>query len=115
MFNKAEMMIEKQKHNNSTETAILPMQCYKPLHFAELFELHFLNDIFKTSLDNNIRDRYEVSMPEIDYWINTLGLNLSNDFDNAGQKFKTKLFYHLKNKGWKPTKIKGRWSKTVFL
>lgn len=28
MFNKAQMMIEEQKLNNSTETAILPMQCY---------------------------------------------------------------------------------------
>jgi site-specific DNA-methyltransferase (adenine-specific) len=28
MFNKAQKMIEEQKPNNSTETAILPMQCY---------------------------------------------------------------------------------------
>jgi len=28
MFNTAQMMIEEQKLNNSTETAILPMQCY---------------------------------------------------------------------------------------
>ena len=28
MFNTAQMMIEEQKPNNSTETAILPMQCY---------------------------------------------------------------------------------------
>jgi len=28
MFNKAQMMIEKQKPNNITETAIFPMQCY---------------------------------------------------------------------------------------
>lgn len=28
MFNTAQMIIEEQKHNNSTETAILPMQCY---------------------------------------------------------------------------------------
>lgn len=28
MFNKLQMMIEEQKPNNSTETAILPMQCY---------------------------------------------------------------------------------------
>ena len=31
MFNKAQKMIEEQKPNNSTETAILPMQCYVPL------------------------------------------------------------------------------------
>ena len=30
MFNKAQKMIEEQKPNNSTETAILPMQCYVP-------------------------------------------------------------------------------------
>ena len=29
MFNKAQKMIEEQKPNNSTETAILPMQCYQ--------------------------------------------------------------------------------------
>ena len=28
MFNKAQNMIEEQNPNNSTETAILPMQCY---------------------------------------------------------------------------------------
>jgi len=28
MFNKVQKMIEEQKPNNSTETAILPMQCY---------------------------------------------------------------------------------------
>jgi len=28
MFNKPKMMIEEQKPNKSTETAILPMQCY---------------------------------------------------------------------------------------
>ena len=31
MFNKAQMMIEEQKLNESTETAILPMQCYTPV------------------------------------------------------------------------------------
>lgn len=30
IFNTAQMMIEEQKPNNSTETAILPMQCYVP-------------------------------------------------------------------------------------
>ena len=30
MFNTAQKMIEEQKPNNSTETAILPMQCYVP-------------------------------------------------------------------------------------
>ena len=30
IFNKAQKMIEEQKPNNSTETAILPMQCYVP-------------------------------------------------------------------------------------
>ena len=28
MFNKVQKMIEEQKLNNSTETAILPIQCY---------------------------------------------------------------------------------------
>lgn len=36
MFNKAQKMIEEQKPNNSTETAILPMQCYVPLIFLDI-------------------------------------------------------------------------------
>lgn len=84
------------------------------LKYTELFELYFLSDKYKTSSNNSLRDRYEVCMVDIDFWINSLGLELSNDFDNASQKFKNKLFYQLKKKGWKPTKIKGRWSKTIY-
>ncbi len=39
MINKAQMMIEEQKPNNSTETAILPMQCYMPLRFTNDLEI----------------------------------------------------------------------------
>ena len=36
MFNTAQKMIEEQNPNNSTETAILPMQCYVPLIFLDI-------------------------------------------------------------------------------
>lgn len=34
MFNTVQKMIEEQKPNNSTETAILPMQCYQQPLFS---------------------------------------------------------------------------------
>ena len=36
MFNKAEMMIEEQTPNNSTETAILPMHCCVPFFVKDI-------------------------------------------------------------------------------
>lgn len=82
--------------------------------YASQFDSYFTQDKFKTSSENKLRNRYEVTMPEIDHWINSLNLDISNDFTNDGQKFKNKLFYHIKKMGWKPTKIRGRWSKTIF-
>jgi hypothetical protein len=81
---------------------------------TEKFDVYFTQKNFQTSAESAIRIRYEIAMPQIDFWINSLGMQLSNDFVKDGQKFKNKLFYHLKKKGWKPTKIKGRWSKTIF-
>lgn len=89
--------------------------CQKPADFAQQFDLYFTNNKFKTSSDNHFRKRYEITMPQIDFWINSLGLQISNDFTNDGQKFKNKIFYHLKKIGWRPTKTKGRWSKTIFI
>ena len=106
---------KQQKLSDSTDTAIDYSTCYKPLYFAEKFEEFFLNDKFKTSIENEFRNRYEVCMAEINYWINSLGLELCNDFIRDGDKFKKNMFYHLKKMGWKTTKIKGRWSKTVYL
>ena len=106
---------KQQKPSDSTDTAIAYRTCYKPLFFAEKFEAFFLNDFYKTSSDNGFRNRYEVCMAEIDYWINSLNLEIDNDFKRDGDRFKKNMFYHLKKMGWKTTKIKGRWSKTVFL
>ena len=39
MFNKAQMMIEEQKLNESTETAILPMQCYAQPLFSRVWAM----------------------------------------------------------------------------
>lgn len=89
--------------------------CNKPLFFAEKFDLFFTKDRFVTSSKNGFRIRYEVCMPEIDYWINSLNLDIDNDFKRDGNRFKNNIFYHLKKMGWKTTKIKGRWSKTVFI
>jgi hypothetical protein len=88
----------------------------KPKECAILFDSHFCSDYYRTSsADSIFRIRYEVSMSQIDHWINSLELELSNDFTNDGQKFKNKLFYHLKKLNWKPTKIKGRWSKIILV
>lgn len=89
--------------------------CCKPLFFAEKFEAFFLNDHYKTSSESSFRNRYEVCMAEIDYWINSLNLEIDNDFKRDGDKFKKNMFYHLKKMGWKTTKVRGRWSKTVFI
>ncbi len=53
MFNTAQMMIEEQKSNNSTETAILPMQCYVlPKGFPVEEVLNYvMKDVDKNTFD----------------------------------------------------------------
>lgn len=80
--------------------------------YTSQFENYFLNDQFKTSADDDFRARYEVSMPEINHWINRLGI--LNIYGITPLEFKRKLFYYLKKNEWKPYRIKGRWSKTIF-
>ena len=58
MINKAQMMIEEQKLNNSTETAILPMQCYVQPFFRLLHKDCFLaiREIESNSIDLIVTD-----------------------------------------------------------
>lgn len=58
MFNKAQKMIEEQKPNNSTETAILPMQCYVQPFFRLLHKDCFLaiREIESNSIDLIVTD-----------------------------------------------------------
>lgn len=82
---------------------------------AEMFDNYFTQSHFQTNSSNKFRIRYEVTMSEIDFWINIQNYNISTCFDIEDKKFKSGLFYHLKKMGWKPTDIKGRWKKVVLL
>lgn len=81
---------------------------------ADEFESYFLRDQFKTSAENLLRDRYEVRIPEVDHWINSLGFGLENFGTLHGNKFKSGLFAALKKCGWSTTNIPGRWKKVVY-
>jgi hypothetical protein len=81
---------------------------------AEEFDIYFTKDNFKTSADNSFRDRYEVLMPQIDHWINSLNLGLDNIGTNDGSKFKSGLFVALEQFGWSRSKIPGRWQKYIY-
>ena len=57
MFNTAQMMIEEQKPNNSTETAILPMQCYvQPFQLFKGDSLSILKGMEAKSVDLILTD-----------------------------------------------------------
>jgi hypothetical protein len=81
---------------------------------ADEFEARFINDIYKTSSENPYRIRYEVLMPQVDHWINLLGMNIDNEGTGDGSKFKSGLFTVLKKRGWSTTDIPGRWKKIVY-
>ena len=85
------------------------------LELAESADKYFTQAHFMTSVKGAYRIRYEFRMTEMDSWINMQHLNVSNMFNNDGQKLKNGMFYHLKKMGWKSTDIKGRWKKQIFI
>lgn len=81
MFNTAQMMIEKQKPNNSTETAILPMQCYVPLILEGTAACSMRDELKKARFENKITlkeitDR--LSKMELPKWLQCQILQMSN-------------------------------------
>lgn len=101
----------------STKVAIAPMQCYMPFNYkeiAERFNDYFTQNHFLRS-KNPLRKIYDCEMAEIDFWLNIQHYDVSNAFNNDAQKLKNGMFYHLKKMGWKPTLIRGRWKKEVWV
>ena len=70
MFNKAQKMIKEQKPNNSTETAILPMQCYVPLPCPFCgSECDFETTTFGDSMIDYFRVNCKENGHSLDWWV----------------------------------------------
>lgn len=84
---------------------------YKEIAYA--CDIYFTN---KSNLksDYDIKTIYEVTIHDLDYYINTyidLKCILSGD---DGWKFKNGIIRHLLKLGWKRQKIKGRYKKEIW-
>lgn len=83
---------------------------------AILVNSYFTTDKFRTSKTDSYRLRYEFLMPELDWWINKYNIELIEPYyDIEERSFKQGLFYHLKKLGWRPTELRGRWKKQIYL
>jgi hypothetical protein len=81
MFNKAQKMIEEQKPNNSTETAILPMQCYVPLILEGTAACSMRDELKKARFEKKITLKEitdKLSKMELPKWLQSQILQMSN-------------------------------------
>jgi len=91
------------------------MAAFDYLWLAESFDSYFTQPHFIVSRTDGLRVRYQCEMSQIDYWINLQHLDVTNAFSKDAQKVKNGMFYHLRKMGWRPTIIKGRWKKEVWI
>lgn len=83
---------------------------------AILIDSYFTTEKFLTSVKGCYRLRYEFRVTMVDWWINKYNPELIKPwYDIEEKSFKKGLFYHLRKLGWKPTDIKGRWKKQIYL
>ena len=82
MFNTVQKMIEEQKPNNSTETAILPMQCYQHPLFRRVWEMPNSNTFDIKCINQLIHKYHKSEMKSIDPFANKNRIaKITNDLD----------------------------------
>ena len=75
-------MIEEQKPNNSTETAILPMQCYQQPLFSRVWEMPNSNTFDIKCISRLIHKYHKAEMISIDPFANKNRIaKITNDLD----------------------------------
>ena len=75
-------MIEEQKPNNSTETAILPMQCYQQPLFSRVWEMPNSNTFDIKCVSRLIHKYHKSEMISIDPFANKNRIaKITNDLD----------------------------------
>ena len=82
MFNTEQNMIEEQKPNNSTETAILPMQCYQQPLFSRVWEMPNANTFDIKCISRLIHKYHKQGMISLDPFANKNRIaKITNDLD----------------------------------